>query len=144
MKTIIEQRRKTKVVYDGFEDVTIYVAKNGTRFATELEATKYETKLFNQESFNERYKFRKWRDVSSEVTYDVIYIAELSDDVLSELKLKYRRKAEFKIGWNLLEIDDSGDYTFMYVHRLETLITDKQNELNELIKFQKELNENSI
>jgi hypothetical protein len=134
MQTITKKREIKKWVSAGFEDEKIFITEDGLEFADKKEAQRHEGKIISEKSFTTKYNVRQLTE------YEAIYIKELNDNTKKEILDHYPHgqycsslnPAILVVGWNLIEIDDSGDYTCVQAHNLNNEIEYRLNDLKEL------------
>jgi hypothetical protein len=137
MKTENRQKEITKTVHDSFINETVYITDDGKEFLNIDNATQHEQHLLSEKNFIEKYK------VTPVLNYEAIYISELTEDNKKEIWKHYPhgsytsdiKPSELKFGWNLIEVDDSGDYTYVYIRNLNYEILNKEEEIKELKKL---------
>jgi hypothetical protein len=128
MKEQVEFIPKHKLVPDGVEEKRTYITDDGKIFKTVKEAKDHETAVKKAASFREKYR------VTICNGYIAIYVSAINDEINQELYNHFYKKlqtGDLRVGWNLIEVDDSGDYTQVYCYSLAKKIESKKLELAE-------------
>jgi hypothetical protein len=131
-----------KQVEDGFAETTVYVAKDGKEYKTEKEALEHEAVLISKKEFRRKYNYSFF---NLDLSYEVIVIYELTEEVKRELKCKWRKIPgdEWSVGINLIHTDDSGDYEYQSVTTPEKEIEWRRNEIKQIEELVAEKNGNT-
>lgn len=143
MKTLFKEVPIYKQVPDGFKQVPFYATDDGKEFTDKLDAQNHEDKVFKRKNFAEKYHLCDIQLSSGEQRcWDAMFVKEINETVKNELTKYFGRSFPFRklmIGWNLIHVDDSGDYVSIdccdikgFISELETEIEDKKNDINTL------------
>ena len=129
MERIAKQKEIHKVISDGFKEVISFKTKDGQEFENEHEALKHESDLLRKENFDKNFKVHHiWL---SDEQYICLFISDFSEETKKEIRC-YFWKFPFedcKLGWNLVQVDDSGDYTYTYCFDPKKLIEERKNDI---------------
>jgi hypothetical protein len=122
MRTITRTVKKQKIVWEN-EDKQIFITDDGKEFETETAALNHESRTERVKIFYEKFKFKR---IELEKSYEAIFMNDFDRETLQLLHTRYAYNSfktdSLKIGWNLIDIDDSGDYTNVYVFQPEELL----------------------
>jgi len=131
MNTKTIQVKKTKIIDDGTENVPVYVTVDGKEFRDKKEATRHENAVISEQKFKEKYKLR---GIRLDEYYSVIFIKKLTEEVKSELYMKFCSLNTYKLseGYNFIYTDNSGDYASTECYSLEEMIKTREEELRSI------------
>jgi hypothetical protein len=138
MKKIIKPVKKYKTIEDGIEDKVFYQTEDGQLFEDELCAKRHEENIMSIKNFHEKYKHKS---IDIDCYSDAVWINNLDDINVEAFKRIFGRGfdcSELKVGWNFIEIDDSGDYTYFYIRQPEDLIMIRRAEIKQIEEFLKQ------
>jgi hypothetical protein len=137
MEKAIRNVEIKRLVSDGFKEIPFYITKDGKEFEKEKDAIKHENEIIAIENFYEKYKFKT---INLDREYDAIFIEELTDVVKKELTEHYYHlnSLELSVGWNLVYVDDNGDYPSVYVDNAKNMIEKRKEEIKVLESLYKD------
>lgn len=111
MKTEYKEEPITELKVIGTKKVPVYVTDDGKEFKNEQQAIEHETKAKSEEEFIKKYNVTYLDD------YILFYIIDLKEIgigrefqkwICNNICARYLSN-----GWNLIEIDSSGDYSIV-------------------------------
>jgi hypothetical protein len=135
MEKKIKQVPRFVQVQDGYEEKTVYVTCNGKTFDSEEAALKYEAIHISRAAYEKKFKLERVT-IGSE-TYDAFWVDDISKQTKNQIcayysKLRPDDIGHLVVGLNLLEVDESGDYTRYYLYDPKEMISDLEEELSQL------------
>lgn len=121
-------------------DVEMWFSSDGTGFPTKQEAVKHEDALLKKSTFKERFHVTEIEGKQ----YFFLSEQRAVMEVLSEIKDYFKATGfssyDMKAGWYSVEVDNSGDYTYVWFESLGKGIEDTRKLLNDRLAIEEQLN----
>lgn len=130
---------KVITVQKPVEELTeLWVTSDGKEWRDEIIAKKHEDKLQRKATFAERYRLTKIEG------YEYFFIPDkVTEDNLEDLFVHFGRAfstSGIDTGWNMVTVDNSGDYAIVSYDSLRQQIEYHDDEMRRLIQIQIQLN----
>lgn len=133
MKTILKDVPIYKQVPDGVKQVPLYVCDDGKEFTNELDAKNHEDKITKRNDFVKKYFLRNIELKDGERrNFQAIFIKEKNETTKIDLNRFIGKGFPFndlRLGWNLIDLDDSGDCWNTYCYDLKSFISQLEQEI---------------
>lgn len=121
------------------EEVDVWITEDGKEFRVENDARKHEDRYLRMKNFKEKYH---WTEI--EGTEYILLPDPVTGEVREDLARWYKSRfgtIDAKAGWNIVQFDDSGDYSLTYFTSLSEEIAHHDDEMRRLIHIQLQLTE---